>query len=909
MRAILTFTLISLLASFTVRAQMCQVTASASVNAVCLGRPVTISATAHATLPSNQFFDFNQNQLPQGWATTGGTNYSATICGQSPDHTPYFWASTAVGTPQIVTADFDVCSGGYIEFQMRYAIQGGASPCEGPDERGEGVSLEYSLNGGVTWVEFRYFQPDGQILPANPGGSTVVATGNTPFTVWATYNIPIPAAAVGTHTRFRWVQRNSSGACCDNWGLDNIGIYAGPCLATNLEWSNGMSGIDHFTFSPTRDTCFTASLYDDNNVFLCSDNVCITVNPNFTSNTNVTICAGQTYMFGPTSSALLPYTTTGNYPATFTAVTGCDSVVTLHLTVTPPTNDTADVTVCYGASYTLGTTTYNTAGTYTQTLTGVAGCDSIVTVNLTIAPQLTSSFSTSICNGDTYVLGTQSLTTTGTYQEIFRAATGCDSTVTLNLTVNPTYTGRIDTALCAGVTYTLGTQTFNGAGVYPVLFRTVNGCDSLITLGITIMPAPVPVAGNDLVLCSDAVGQLGGAPVSGISYSWHGAAGISNDTISDPTVSIHTSTPQIITYVVTAYYQGCVASDSVDVTWVPYPVINIPPVAPQCLDGNLFTFSPGNGFLPGAAFSWNLGNAAPSGGNTHTVNNVHFLASGMHPATVSVSHGTCTSRDTLWVQVHAEPKASLVPLPGNGCIPLTVQFQNTSTPAAVSSEWIFGNGQTSTASNPAALYTQVGSYTVLLVVTTPEGCRDSAEYPGLITTFPLPQAGFSAHPYTVFQDDPYIQVTDNSIGASSWMYTVSSGGYHTTANFAHHFYDTGYHYIHQVVTNIYGCTDEHDETIHVLPGTMIYIPNAFTPGNHDGINQLFGAYGNYISDFRMTIFDRWGMKVFSSEDIEERWDGTIKGRLLKEDVYVYKISYLNHRKEIKEEMGHVTLIR
>eukprot|EP01034_Spumella_vulgaris_P018767 gene18767-23988_t len=105
----------------TAKSQNCQVTASASTNPVCIGTSVTISATASASLPANQFFNFNQNQLPQGWSTTGGTNYSSNICGSSPDNTPYFWASTSTGVPQIVTADFDVCSGGHLEFQMRYA--------------------------------------------------------------------------------------------------------------------------------------------------------------------------------------------------------------------------------------------------------------------------------------------------------------------------------------------------------------------------------------------------------------------------------------------------------------------------------------------------------------------------------------------------------------------------------------------------------------------------------------------------------------------------------------------------------------------------------------------------------------------------------------------------------------------
>lgn len=954
----------SLIITFTAaKAQLCQVTASASTSAVCLGNPVTISATATASLPANQFFNFNQNQLPQGWSTTGGTNYSSNICGSSPDNTPYFWASTASGVPQIVTADFDVCSGGYLEFEMRYAVQAGNSPCEGPDEVDEGISLEYSLNGGVTWIEFLYYRPDGITLPANPGssGTSVVGAGQaTAYTTWNTYNVPIPAAAISTSTRFRWVQRFSSGGCCDNWGLDNIGVIAGPCLTTNLVWSNGMSGVGSFTFTPTVDTCFTANLYDDNNNFLCSDDICITVNPLFTSSFDTTICQGQTVLFGPTSSAMLPYTTAGSYPVTFTAITGCDSVVTMNLSVTSPTHDTVDVTICSGASYllggtpyttpgtftdtlssqagcdsvitinllvtppvldtiditvcfgdtyTLGTSTYSASGTYSDTLSTAGGCDSVVTLNLVVSPQISSTVNTSICQGDTYTLGTQSLTTAGNYQEVFTAADGCDSTVSLNLVVHPIYVGNFDTALCAGVTYTYGGQVFSGAGSYPVVFQTINGCDSTMTLTITVLPAPVPDAGADIVLCSDEVGNIGGAAIPGATYSWTGAADLSNDTIPNPTVSVNSTVPITNTYVVTAYYQGCVASDSVDVSIVPYPVVNLQGVVPQCFEGNSFSFTAGNAFLPGAGYNWNIANAVPSSGSTQQVSGVQFSTSGTHQTILTVSHGTCASSDTMDVVVHAEPQAAMQPLPVNGCIPLLVQFQNTSVPNTVSSIWSFGNGQSSTGNSPSTTYTQAGTYDVLLVVVSPEGCVDSTAYPQAITAYPLPEAGFTAHPAEVFQDDGFVFVTDNSVGSNAWAYTVSNGNEYATPGFTNHFYDTGYYYIHQVVTNEFGCTDEYEQSVHVAPATTFYIPNAFTPGNTDGINSMFGAFGNYIDDFHMVIFDRWGMKVFESQDMEERWDGTLRGKIIKQDVYVYKITYFDHHGIEQEVHGHVTLIR
>lgn len=947
----------------TTHAQVCTMTASTSVNAVCFGNPVTLTAESEMTYAANQFFDFNQSQIPQGWSTTGATNYSANICGTSMDNTPYFWASTVQNgaVPQIVTADFDVCSGGRIEFEMRYAVQGAASPCEGPDEEDEGVSLEYSLDGGITWIEFVYYQPDGVVLVANPGFSnlSIVNAGQaTPFTNWRLYSVPIPAAAISTSTRFRWVQRFSSGGCCDNWGLDNIGVYAGPCITTHFSWNNGMTA-DSFAFTPTRDTCFTATLYDVNNNALCSDNVCITVNPVYATSTNVSICQGDTYMFGPTASALLPYTNAGSYPVTFRSRAGCDSVVTLNLsvippkfdtiaaticsgrsyafgpnnytasgqysrvvqaqsgcdstvtvnlTVTPPIEDTMDVTVCFGGSYTLGATTYTASGTYRQAFVTPGGCDSNMTVNLTVSPQITSSVNAAICQGDTYTLGTQSLTTGGNYQEIFTAADGCDSTVSLALTVNPVYTGTRDTAICQGDSLFFGGRYYSTAGAHLVNFQTINGCDSLITLNLTYHIIPPPFAGNDLVLCSDQTGNLGGPAAANIGYSWSPAIGLSNASISDPTVSIHSLVPQTLTYVVTASYFQCRAYDSVNVTIVPYPVVNIQPVAPQCYEGNSFSFTGGNAFLPGAQFNWSMPAATPSGGTVQSPSGVHFRSPGTHPVIFTVAHGACSASDTLDVVVHPEPNAAFS-LPAPGCMPLSLQIQNTSTPAGVTSFWLLGNGQTSTASSPNVTYNTAGTYDISLVVTSVNGCPDSVSYPGAVTVYPLPQAGFSANPREVYQDEAHVYVTGTAVGAHSWYYEVANDADYITPNFVHQFYDTGYHYIRQVVTSIHGCTDEITDRIHVLPASTLYIPNAFTPGNRDEMNATFGAYGNFVEEFHMIIFDRWGSKVFESRDMNERWDGTIRNNIIKQDLYVYKITYLDHRKNPQELHGHVVLVR
>src|SRR6218665_162426 len=94
--------------------------------------------------------------------------------------------------------------------------------------------------------------------------------------------------------------------------------------------------------------------------------------------------------------------------------------------------------------------------------------------------------------------------------------------------------------------------------------------------------------------------------------------------------------------------------------------------------------------------------------------------------------------------------------------------------------------------------------------------------------------------------------------------------------------------------------------IPVAEGTL-FIPNSFSP-NGDGINDVFGAKAENISNFEMIVYDRWGEKVFYSSDPGDQWNGKFRNADAKEDVYVYVLNYTNGNKK-KIQRGHVVLVR
>lgn len=184
------------------------------------------------------FLDFSSGSLPPGW------NYQSIVfvdstCTPAPGAGIFAWALGAfpryIETPDMNTGT------GTLTFNLVYAIQGVPNPCEGPDDPRDGVSVQYSTDGGNTWEDITYFHPDGyqqQSIPVNPPPILNYDPGITPFTQWATYQVPIPSGANSPNTRFRWYQVQGSGNIYDSWGLDSLTVSASATTANIINYTD-----------------------------------------------------------------------------------------------------------------------------------------------------------------------------------------------------------------------------------------------------------------------------------------------------------------------------------------------------------------------------------------------------------------------------------------------------------------------------------------------------------------------------------------------------------------------------------------------------------------------------------------------------------------------------------------------
>jgi hypothetical protein len=210
----------------------------------------------------------------------------------------------------------------------------------------------------------------------------------------------------------------------------------------------------------------------------------LTVLPIIRTEEQVTICAGTSYEF-----AGKQYAETGVYVDTLSSVvTGCDSIVTLTLTVTPPITFEYEAHICTGSSYyfTENYPALTMAGTYIETLKTVDGCDSIVTLNLVVSDVIEIEVFDTICAGDSYEFAGEQYTEAGVYPITYESTMGCDSTVTLHLYVNEAVALQLYDTICAGSTYTYNGEEYTEAGVYEFTYTSAVGCDSVVTLNLVL---------------------------------------------------------------------------------------------------------------------------------------------------------------------------------------------------------------------------------------------------------------------------------------------------------------------------------------------------------------------------------------------------------------------------------------
>ncbi len=402
--------------------------------------------------------------------------------------------------------------------------------------------------------------------------------------------------------------------------------------------------------------------------------------------------------------------------------------------------------------------------------------------------------------------------------------------------------------------------------VYSLTVNSIGGCVANTSFTVTVVTPPVAsIIGKDSI-CLGALDSI--VASGGGMYTW--STGMSTGSI------IITPTTNTI-YTVTVNIGGCLDSASFNVYVMQAPIAQIVSSANLICAGDNVTLTASGGAL----YSW-------SNGNTASIISAAPTSNTMYSFTTSI--GSCIDTMSMNIVVNQ--------------IPVANAGENDSI-CEGSSIILNGFGGTSylwsTGSTGSSIDVSPSSFSTYTLIAYNGFCTDTTSVSIGINPLPVVNAGDdvsvrygSATVLSASGGGSYSWSPSNNLSCGNCISPTASPT-KTTTYFV-------------TVTDAHGCTSIDSVIVTVDLSCGFFIPNVFSP-NGDMQNDVFKVMSNCITFFNLVIFDRWGEKIFQTNNPEQGWDGSFKSKECDSDVYVYNIIADMANGESIARYGNVTLIR
>ncbi|WP_320053996.1 PKD domain-containing protein [uncultured Acetobacteroides sp.] len=287
--------------------------------------------------------------------------------------------------------------------------------------------------------------------------------------------------------------------------------------------------------------------------------------------------------------------------------------------------------------------------------------------------------------------------------------------------------------------------------------------------------------------------------------------------------------------------------------------------------------------------------------------------------TLKVSNGNCKDEMTQFLYLKpAIPVSIFSSSVGSSCSPLETQFVHQAK-FYKSIEWNFGDGTTSTEDSPYHVFRTPGKYHVQLTVKGDGG--NSYSYTTL-EVFPNPVASFKLAPGEAMLPEARVQFYNTSIEGKDYAWDFGDVlGTSTEKNPTYSYKKLGNYNVRLKVTSENGCVDDTlvKAAVKVVGEGVLKFPNAFIPNLYGGNggtyevpdykNEVFHPTSEGVVVYKLLIYNRWGEKLFESDEIGKGWDGYYKGKLCEQGVYVYRATGRFTNGKTFDLRGDVTLLR
>ncbi len=403
--------------------------------------------------------------------------------------------------------------------------------------------------------------------------------------------------------------------------------------------------------------------------------------------------------------------------------------------------------------------------------------------------------------------------------------------------------------------------------------------------------------------------------VAGGSYFWDFGDGNILSNTSPNVNHIYTSYGTFVPKVILRDPAGClIPLEGIDTLLVSGADPNFGVNQTLFCDSGFVNFSDSTTFNdPVISYNWSFGD-----GSTSSLQNpVHqYTSPGLYTVSLDVQTQSGCRDTATRQQIVKVVQSPLIAITGdneiciNESILHTGVFLRTDT-SAVSWQWIFPNGNTSSLQNPLLqFYNTAGSFIVTSIATNSSGCADTTTQ--TITVHPLPTVTLPGQ-MTVQSGFPVTIPATYSPNTINWQWSPAAGLSCTNCPSpdAGPKFNTNYTVL---FTDANGCRNTGTvEVVVICKDANLFIPNTFSP-NGDGSNDIFYPRGKGLFSVKvLRIFNRWGEVVFERQNFQPNdplagWNGTYKGKKPQADVYVYQAEVFCDNGDTIKLNGNISLI-
>ncbi len=456
-----------------------------------------------------------------------------------------------------------------------------------------------------------------------------------------------------------------------------------------------------------------------------------------------------------------------------------------------------------------------------------------------------------------------------------------------------------------GVTGNMFDPAIAGAGNHLITYTITdaNGCTDTDQTIITVATPDATITPVD-TLCADSPAiTLMAHDLGGV---WSGP-GVVGNTFNPVIAGVG---DHVIIYEITN--PACSDADTTIITVMPVPVITLENPGTLFINGApvVLNATPPGGIWSGPGMTGNIFDPNTAGIGTHVI--IY--------ETIPDRWG-CMSKDTMHIRVIMPP----VPVADfepdtTGCSPLTVQFVNKSLYGEVF-VWDFGDGIYSNEENPVHTYYIPGQYLVKLIVNNITG---ESIHNGIITVYQNPAAIFDAYPANVVNNEQIVVFYNYSHYGSTYLWSFGDGEVSSEENPYHKYLNPGSYIVSLTVITEDGCVDS---AVMHTPVTVdwkegnIDFPSVFKwnetgptggqwrPGVYPEMDYVFRPFYENVIEYKLQIFNRWGVLIYESNDLNKGWDGYFgDGNLAMQGVYVWKVSGRYADGSYFDKAGDVTFL-